>query len=71
VSERAASAEPSLRARVRRWLGVIGQVVGAPDYERYAEHMRSRHPHAPMLTRDEFARDRLQQRYDRPGSRCC
>jgi uncharacterized short protein YbdD (DUF466 family) len=71
VTARRAPAGPTLRARVRGWLGVVRQIVGAPDYERYTEHMRARHPQAPVLTREEFARDRLQQRYDRPGSRCC
>ncbi len=46
-------------------------VIGAPDYERYVEHMRASHPTAPVLSRSDFARERLTDRYARPGSRCC
>jgi uncharacterized short protein YbdD (DUF466 family) len=46
-------------------------VIGAPDYERYVEHVARRHPGCMPLSRDEFARDALARRYDRPGSRCC
>ena len=45
--------------------------LGAPDYERYAAHMRARHPGERLLTRDEFVRERLEARYSRPGARCC
>lgn len=50
---------------------VARAVVGAPDYERYLAHMRRRHPLDQPLTRDEFARARMADRYDRPGARCC
>lgn len=46
-------------------------VVGAPDYERYLEHMRARHPAEKPLSRSDFARQRLDDRYSRPGARCC
>ena len=46
-------------------------VIGAPDYERYVEHMRNRHPDEKPLTRNEFANQRLTDRYARPGARCC
>ncbi len=46
-------------------------ILGAPDYDSYVSHMRARHAGSPVLTRDEFARDRSDQRYDKPGSRCC
>ena len=59
------------RQLLRDVVRVVRQVVGAPDYERYAAHMRARHPGQPLLTREAFARDRLTARYDRPGSRCC
>jgi uncharacterized short protein YbdD (DUF466 family) len=59
------------RELLRSALRVLRVVVGAPDYERYAAHMRARHPDQTPLTRDAFARERLAARYDRPGSRCC
>jgi uncharacterized short protein YbdD (DUF466 family) len=50
---------------------VLHQVIGAPDYERYVAHVRECHPDRAPMTREEFARERLEARYSRPGSRCC
>jgi uncharacterized short protein YbdD (DUF466 family) len=60
-----------LRARARRLAVVIRRIIGAPDYDRYLAHVTQRHPDATPLSPDEFARDALARRYDRPGSRCC
>ena len=46
-------------------------VIGAPDYERYLDHIRAHHPNEEPLTRNEFANQRLTDRYARPGARCC
>jgi uncharacterized short protein YbdD (DUF466 family) len=56
---------------VYRVASVLRRVIGVPDYERYLEHLERRHPACVPLSRDEFARDALARRYDRPGSRCC
>lgn len=58
-------------AFAQRAASVLRRVIGAPDYERYLAHVVRCHPGATPLTRDEFARDALSRRYDRPGSRCC
>ena len=58
-------------AFARRAASVVRRVIGAPDYERYLAHVTRCHPTATPLSRDEFARDALARRYDRPGSRCC
>lgn len=50
---------------------VLRRIIGAPDYERYVEHMRSQHPAARMLSRSEFVDERMRDRYSRPGARCC
>lgn len=50
---------------------VARSVLGVPDYERYLAHVRANHPNATPLTHDEFARERLEVRYSRPGARCC
>ena len=50
---------------------VLHRIIGAPDYERYVQHMRTAHPDQPPLSREEFARERLEARYSRPGARCC
>jgi uncharacterized short protein YbdD (DUF466 family) len=49
----------------------VRRVIGAPDYERYLAHVRHAHGGTEPLTREQFARDALARRYDRPGSRCC
>ena len=55
----------------RRAASVLHRVIGAPDYERYLAHVTRRHPDTIPLSREDFARDALSRRYDRPGSRCC
>lgn len=50
---------------------VLHAVLGVPDYERYVAHVRARHPGEPPLTRAEFLRARLDDRYAKPGGRCC
>jgi len=54
-----------------RFASIVRFVIGAPDYERYLEHMSARHPNEKPLTRAEFARQRLDDRYSTLGSRCC
>lgn len=60
---------------VRTWLAraasVLRTIVGAPDYERYLRHVHECHPDREPLSRDEFVRQRMNDRYSRPGSRCC
>jgi len=46
-------------------------VLGAPDYERYVAHMRERHPELEPLTPEEFSTERMENRYSKPGARCC
>jgi uncharacterized short protein YbdD (DUF466 family) len=50
---------------------VVRSIIGVPDYDRYVAHMRERHPHEVPLSRAEFWRRRLEERYKTPGSRCC
>jgi uncharacterized short protein YbdD (DUF466 family) len=46
-------------------------MLGAPDYERYLEHVRAVHPGREPMTAEQFAEDRLNSRYSTPGARCC
>ncbi len=46
-------------------------LLGAPDYDRYVAHHRARHATEPVLSRNDFMRERLSARYERPGGRCC
>ena len=60
-----------IRDGARRVAAVVRRIIGAPDYESYVAHVTLRHPGCEPLGREEFARDALARRYDRPGSRCC
>jgi uncharacterized short protein YbdD (DUF466 family) len=62
---------PRLRALGNALGRALRAIVGAPDYERYLEHMRRAHPGRAPMGRAEFVRQRLAARYERPGSRCC
>ncbi len=46
-------------------------VLGAPDYERYLLHEIQAHPDRQPMSRDQFMCDRLENRYNKPGSKCC
>ena len=38
-------------------------MVGVPDYPTYVDHRRTVHPGQPVMTYEEFFRDRQQARY--------
>ncbi len=46
-------------------------VLGVPDYERYVAHMLEDHPGCQPMSRDQFAHERLESRYSKPGAKCC
>jgi uncharacterized short protein YbdD (DUF466 family) len=60
-----------LLRRLNRLGAVLRRVAGAPDYEGYVAHLRARQPGAEPVERDEFYRARLEERYNRPGAKCC
>jgi uncharacterized short protein YbdD (DUF466 family) len=62
---------PSFQDRVTQIAAVLRRVIGAPDYERYVAHVRARHPGLEPLGAAEFYRARLEERYNRPGAKCC
>lgn len=59
------------RLRLHRAADIIRRIIGVPDYDRYVAHLRACHPDRTPPTRDEFVRERLADRYSRPGARCC
>ena len=61
----------AVRSIVGRTARIVAFVAGAPDYERYVAHVRVHHPDTIPLSRAVFERQRLADRYDRPGARCC
>ena len=49
-------------------------MVGMPDYEAYVSHRKLAHPGEPVMTYEEFFRERQSSRYGENGgkiSRCC
>jgi uncharacterized short protein YbdD (DUF466 family) len=49
-------------------------MIGVPDYETYVAHRRQAHPGEPIMTYEEFFRERQASRYGESGgkiSRCC
>lgn len=60
-----------LVARVRAVVQSLHRIIGAPDYDGYVAHVNSAHPGREPMSRDDFTRERLENRYSRPGARCC
>jgi len=60
-----------MRAKIDRAACVLRRVIGVPDYDTYVAHVSAHHPGAVPMSRDEFTRQRLVDKYSRPGSRCC
>jgi uncharacterized short protein YbdD (DUF466 family) len=61
-------------AEVTRFLSQsLRLMVGVPDYEVYVEHMKSAHPGMPIMSYEEFFRERQEARYGGNGkvTRCC
>ena len=49
-------------------------MVGVPDYEAYVAHRRQAHPGEPVMTYEDFFRERQSSRYGENGGkigRCC
>lgn len=57
---------PSLEQILR----TVRTIIGAPDYQRYVEHVRRVHPEREPMTEREFTRFQMESR-GRPGARCC
>ncbi len=60
-----------LRSFVTRSASTLRAIAGVPDYERYLAHMRSAHPGDRVMSETEFNVSRMNDRYNRVGSRCC
>ncbi|TQR26910.1 DUF466 domain-containing protein [Campylobacter sp. MIT 97-5078] len=49
----------------------INLLVGMPSYDKYVEHMQTRHPNREILSRKEFFKEALNARYNGGFTRCC
>lgn len=62
----------ALVRRGTRWLGwYLREASGETAYDRYVAHARAEHPDASVPSRREFERRRMDERNERPESRCC
>jgi uncharacterized short protein YbdD (DUF466 family) len=58
----------------RRAVQTARLMVGIPDYETYVAHRRAHHPGEPVMSYQEFVRERQKARYGCEGGRirgCC
>jgi uncharacterized short protein YbdD (DUF466 family) len=48
-------------------------MMGLPDYDTYVSHREATHPGEPIMTYEEFFRERQEARYGGAGKRggCC
>ena len=63
--------------RIANGLRYLGQsmrlMVGVPEYDTYVAHMNNVHPDRPIMSYEEFFRERQEARYGGNGkvARCC
>ena len=57
--------------QLRKMVSTLKAVAGMPDYDRYLEHRRARHPGEPVLSRREHYGQYVARRYASGGGRCC
>jgi uncharacterized short protein YbdD (DUF466 family) len=53
----------SIRPPFRRLRDIARLMVGIPDYEVYVQHRRRVHPGEPIMSYEEFFRERQNSRY--------
>ncbi len=46
-------------------------MIGVPDYDTYVTHRKTTHPKEPIMTYEEFFRERQENRYSGRIGRCC
>ncbi len=75
MSPRLSASFSGAAGRLRGFVRKLGQTahlaVGVPDYEGYVAHRRAHHPEQPVMTYEEFFRERMDSRYKPGSSRCC
>lgn len=56
-----------------RYMGqAMRSMVGVPEYSVYLDHMEKTHPEQPVMTYEEFFRNRQEARYGGAGKvGCC
>ena len=56
-----------------KYLGKAARLmVGMPDYDTYVQHMHLNHPDQPVMSYEDFFRERQEARYGGKGQvKCC
>lgn len=65
---------PDLGLLVRRLAQTARLMVGVPDYETYVQHHKLFHPGEPIMSYEQFFRERQNNRYVTRGGNirgCC
>jgi uncharacterized short protein YbdD (DUF466 family) len=60
-----------MRALLDTLARALRVVMGAPRYDAYRAHMERHHPELQPMGRADFERTRLDDRYSKPGAKCC
>jgi len=58
-------------ATLQRVAATVRRIIGVPDYEVYVTHVRECHAGVVPMSREEFDKARMEDKYNRPGQRCC
>jgi uncharacterized short protein YbdD (DUF466 family) len=61
-------------SKLGKYLGQAAHLmVGLPDYDNYVAHTRTTHPERPVMSYEEFFRERQEARYGKSNARigCC
>ena len=56
---------------IARILDVVRTIVGVPNYDAYVQHLHAHHPGAEPLDRNAFLKKCWEDKYTKPGNRCC
>lgn len=55
--------ETKLNLLCERVVQTARLMVGVPDYENYVQHQRREHPGEPIMSYEQFFRERVEARY--------
>ena len=59
-------------SKLGKYLGQAARLmVGMPDYDTYVAHVKTTHPDRPVMSYEEFFRERQEARYNGGTGRCC
>ena len=59
-------------SKLVKYLGQAARLmVGMPDYDTYVAHVKATHPDRPVMSYEEFFRERQEARYNGGTGRCC